>query len=70
MPEFGTVTLRVYDVTGRLVSTLADRNYAGGRHTINWNGTNHRGESVASGIYFYKIVAGDRVATKKMLLLR
>jgi aminopeptidase N len=70
VPERGPVTLRVYDVTGRLVTILADRDFPGGRHTVNWNGTNRRGESVASGIYFYKIVAGDRVATKKMLLLR
>jgi hypothetical protein len=70
VPQRGPVSLRVYDVAGRLVSTLADRSYAAGRHGVVWNGTNSRGESVASGIYFYKIVTGGHTATKKMVLLR
>lgn len=70
VPQNGPVSLRVYDVAGRLVTILSDRNYPPGEHTVYWNGTNRRGESVASGIYFYKIVAGDKIATIKMVLLR
>jgi hypothetical protein len=70
VPREGVVSLRVYDVAGRLVATLADRRYAAGPHTVAWDGTNSRGGPVASGIYFYKLAAGDRVSTRKMLLLR
>ena len=64
------VTLRVYDVAGRLVTTLAQQNYPAGAHTITWNGIDRRGVSVASGVYFYRITAGADTATKKMVLLR
>jgi len=70
VPQSGPVSLRVYDVAGRLVTVLSDRKYPAGEHTVSWDGMNRRGESVASGIYFYKIVAGDRNTTKKMVLLR
>jgi hypothetical protein len=70
VPEKRLVSLRVYDVSGRLVATLADREYPTGTHAIEWDGTNRLGVGVASGIYFYKIVAGRDVATRKMLLLR
>jgi len=70
VPDTRGVTLRVYDVAGRLVNTLVERQYPAGTHVINWNGTDRRGASVASGVYFYKIIAGTDVATKKMVLLR
>jgi hypothetical protein len=64
------VTMRVYDVAGRLVTTLVDRNYPAGSHSVEWDGKDRRGVSAASGVYFYKIVAGADVATRKMVLLR
>jgi hypothetical protein len=64
------VSLRIYDVTGRLVRTLVDRRLAAGRRVESWNGADAAGRSVASGIYFYRLVAGDFVQTKKMVLLR
>ena len=70
VPAATSVTLRVYDVAGRLVATLADKAYAPGIHAVTWNGTNNSGQGVSSGIYFYKITAGRDVATKKMVLLR
>jgi len=44
---------------------IADRDYAAGNHSIYFNGAN-----LASGIYYYKIVAGDFTQTKKMVLLK
>jgi hypothetical protein len=70
VPSRAPVSLKVYDVSGRLVKHLIDREITAGPHTVRWDGTNNAGESVASGVYFYKLVAGDLLATKKMVLLR
>jgi hypothetical protein len=70
VPETRAVTLRIYDVAGRLVITLADRSYPAGSYSVMWDGTDRRGESAASGVYFYKIIAGSDTATRKMVLLR
>ncbi len=66
----GKASLMVYDVRGRLIKTLADGNLAPARYTMTWNGRNDQGETVASGIYLYQLTAGDRVATRKLLVLR
>jgi aminopeptidase N len=70
IPETRAVTLRIYDVAGRLVTTLAERRYPAGTHVLTWDGTDRRGSAVASGVYFYKIIAGRDAATRKMVLLR
>ena len=64
------VSLRVYDVTGALVRTLVDESRKKNNYRITWDGKNNQGTSVASGVYFYRLVAGDFQATKKMVLLR
>jgi hypothetical protein len=66
----GRVTLRVYDVSGRIVQTLVDAVQSAGRKTVRWTGTNERGERVGTGIYFYRMEAPGFVQTKKMVLLR
>ena len=65
------VTLKVYDVSGQLVRTLleGDRD-AGTVHRVTWDGRNDAGESVSSGVYFYRLVASDFTQTKKMVLLK
>jgi hypothetical protein len=70
VPAKRFVTLRVYDVAGRRVTTLARKDFGPGTHTLTWDGTDHRGVGVSSGIYFYKIIAGGDTSTRKMLLLR
>jgi hypothetical protein len=62
--------LAIYDAQGRLVRTLVDGTLARGRHSIAWNGTNESGARVASGVYFSRIAADKKFATKKILLLR
>jgi hypothetical protein len=62
--------LNVYDITGKLVSTLVDENKLPGEYTVRWEGKNLRGLSVASGIYFYKIEAGPFVSMKRMTFLK
>jgi hypothetical protein len=66
----GKVTLRVYDVSGRLVQTLVDAMQTGGQKTALWNGTNERGERLATGIYFCRMEAPGFVETRKMVFLR
>jgi len=68
--ESGHVSLRIYDAGGRLVTTLVDESRPAGRYSTEWNGRDVNGSTVASSVYFYKLVAGDFVQTRKMVLLR
>ncbi len=70
LPKVGHVTLEVINVIGQKVKTLVDKHQGIGSYSINWNSTNYNGDSVANGIYFYRIKAGDFIMTKKMLLIR
>jgi FlgD Ig-like domain len=66
----GAVTLKVYNVNGELVRTLANENRAAGSYTLVWDGHNDSGQSVSSGVYFYKLVTNSFSQTKKMVLLK
>jgi subtilisin family serine protease len=75
LPSQGYVTLRLYDVLGREIRTLADGEMPAGRHVSVWDGTDASGGSVASGIYVYRLDAvgpsGQRISlSRKMMLLR
>lgn len=70
MPSGGDVRLVVYDVRGGEVRELVRRHLPAGRHQATWDGRNDRREPVASGVYFYRLVVGDFVRTKKMVLLK
>ena len=62
--------LDIYDVKGALVSTLVRGHRPAGRSEVKWNGTNTVGQPVASGIYFYRLVAGAVIETRRMVLLK
>jgi flagellar hook assembly protein FlgD len=64
------VKLQIFDVRGRLVRTLVDGERGPNNYRVMWDGLNNAGNSVASGVYFYRLIAGDFRATKKMVLLR
>ena len=68
--EPGDVSLRVYDLTGREVTTLADEYRTAGSHEVLWNGTDAGGNRVSSGIYFYTLLVGDKAETMRMTLVR
>ena len=70
LPRAVHVRLRVYNVKGELVSTIVDQHMTAGRKDITWNAKDNRGQAVSSGIYFYRLVAGEFVQTKKMVLLQ
>lgn len=64
------VNLSVYDLRGRLVIKLVDEEKTAGRYQVHWDGKNKQGQKVASGVYIYRIVVGDFVSTRKMILVR
>jgi len=70
IPKSGHVSLNVYDVSGRLIRTLVDGHKDAGLHTASWDGKDSVGRMAASGIYFYKMVSGQFVETRKMIMLR
>jgi len=64
------VTLRIYDVRGRLVATLVDRVEQAGTRTVPWNGVDRDGRAVASGVYFYRLTGPGFTQVRKMVLMR
>ncbi|MEJ2722845.1 MAG: FlgD immunoglobulin-like domain containing protein, partial [bacterium] len=71
VPSAGAVvTLRIWDVSGRLVRTLVDEIVGGGLQERTWDGKDASGNPVGSGIYFYRLTAGNRTLTRKMVLLK
>jgi fibronectin type 3 domain-containing protein len=64
------VSLRLYDIRGRLVKTLVDRRHAGGAYEVAWDGRDSRGRTVSSGIYFARVSIGDWGETRKIAFVR
>lgn len=65
IPHPSQVSLKIYDVLGKEVSTLVDEELPAGINRVNWNA-----QHLASGVYIYRIQAGKFVQTKKMILMR
>ncbi|MFQ5584064.1 MAG: FlgD immunoglobulin-like domain containing protein, partial [Calditrichia bacterium] len=78
LAEGGRVELKIYDLLGREVKTLLGECRDPGRYIVQWDGTNDAGQPVASGVYLYRLKAGDPTAgpgqsytaVRKMLLVR
>jgi len=64
------VSISVYDIRGRLVANLVNAPYKSGHHNVAWNGQDSSGKAVASGVYFYRMNAGEYVGVRKMVLLK
>jgi hypothetical protein len=64
------VTLRVYNILGQMVTTLVDEQKSAGEYAIKWNGMNEQNQPVGSGVYFYRIKAGNYESVRRMTLLR
>ncbi|MCH7761061.1 choice-of-anchor B family protein [candidate division TA06 bacterium] len=69
LPVYRDVSLKIYDLSGRVVKTLINEPRKAGFYRVEWKGEDHFGRRVASGVYFYKIRMGDFEETKKMILL-
>lgn len=70
VPSRARVTLHIYDVAGRLVVGLVDEDRDAGRYSTVWNGRSANGDPVGSGVYFYRLTAGNDTVTRKMVLLK
>jgi hypothetical protein len=70
LPEEGNVKLEIYNIKGQKVKTLLDCYMSPGRSEMIWDGRDSNNKAVASGIYFYKLKAGDNKKVRKMILLR
>jgi hypothetical protein len=70
LEKAGNRELVVYDITGSVVKVLSKGQLSAGIHTVQWDGTNSRGKKVSSGTYFYRLRAGSREMTHKMILMR
>jgi hypothetical protein len=66
----GHVSLEVFNILGQHVVTLLDDYKDYGKYAVDWDGRDSRGEQVPSGMYFYRVRAGDFTAVKKMVLLK
>ena len=65
IPDGGLVTLKVYDILGKEVATLVNEEKSTGVYEVNFSAS-----QLTSGVYFYTIIAGSFVETKKMILLK
>ncbi|MCK4512616.1 T9SS type A sorting domain-containing protein, partial [bacterium] len=70
MPASGHVELAVYNIAGQLVKTLVDGDETAGWHAVTWDGRDDNGGSVASGVYFARMLADEFTGSTKMVLLK
>jgi len=70
LEQSSRVSLWVLDVSGRVVRDLASEGFGPGYHQREWDGRDNSGLPVASGVYFYRLVAGDFHQVRKMVMLK
>ena len=70
LPSQADVRLEIYNTLGQLVKVLISEPQTAGIKTVSWDGTNQSGAPVSSGIYLYRLKAGNQVQTRKMMLLK
>ncbi len=70
LPTVTQVKLEVFNVLGQHVATLVDEEQTAGRHQAQWDSRDSQGNIVSTGIYFYRLTAGDYVNSRKMMLLK
>ena len=64
------VEINIYNVRGQLIRTLVNGYVNGGRHNVVWNGLNDNGNPVGSGVYFYRMTAGEYQSVRRMMLIK
>ncbi len=70
VPATVEAQLAVYDVTGRTVRAFGEQAYGPGTHLVRWDGRDAAGSPVPSGVYFYRLQAGDLTATRMLVMTR
>ena len=66
----GFVDLSIYNVVGKKVKTIVNQNETAGRKITTWYGRDDAGNALSAGMYFYRLTAGGKVFTKKMVLMK
>ena len=64
------LTIRIYDLSGRLVTTLIDESKEPGRYSLSWRGVDDKGRKLTTGVYFLRLTAGDFIGTRKVVVVR
>jgi parallel beta-helix repeat protein len=70
LPKASLVSIKIYNVLGQEVKTLMNIEHQAGNYTAQWNGDNNFGQPVSSGIYIYRVMAGQYQKSMKMILLK
>ena len=70
IPQKSWVTIKVFNMLGKEIKTLVDREEEPRDNTVRWDGKDNNNSTVPSGVYIYRIRAGDFVKSKKLILLR
>jgi hypothetical protein len=70
LPKASHVKMEIFNIVGQRVRTLLDEDMRAGVFVVDWDGKDDKGVSVSSGVYFYRVVAGNFSDIKKMVLLR
>jgi len=70
LPHSARIALKVYDISGRLVQTLAEGEYSSGNHKVEWNGRSEDGRLVATGVYYCRMSSDSFQTQQTMLRMR
>jgi len=70
VPASARVRIEVFNILGQRTQVLVDEMRSAGRHKVIWNATDQTGRQTPSGVYLYRIVAGDYVSTRTMTLVK
>ncbi len=70
LPRSSRVRLTIYNILGTKIRTLVDATQAAGEHTVAWDAKDNYGDTVASGIYFYRLETENSLLSQNMMLLR
>ena len=70
IPEQSMVTMKIFDLSGRLVETLINNQMSVGHHSVNWDGKDSYGNEVSAGIYIYTLEGNNIYMSRKMILMK
>ncbi|MBI4531297.1 MAG: T9SS type A sorting domain-containing protein, partial [Candidatus Latescibacteria bacterium] len=70
LPIGGAVSLTIYNLSGQQARKLIDSYQGSGEHRVVWDGRDDRGRSIATGVYFYRLTAGEFTAVRRMILVK
>ncbi len=70
IPRRSNVSLKIYDICGRLIKTLVDGRRNAGYYRVRWDGKDNGGRNVATGVYFTRLEAGENSASRKLVILK